>query len=205
MRYRYDLGARKLPKMPPTPRQMVLARELREMKLLAGDSSVVEIRPAEGLYPDKYHIIFHGPSLIPGEGGEPVMGDRQEIEISLGMEYPRSAPQVRWITDIIHPNIFSHGVCFGNFASRWTPYFHLTEMVEILWDYARLKILNPESAGPGAGNHRQTWKQLYDKFQYPFGAPLRDLLVKKDNASSALNPQSAPQDIVILPDDGEKC
>lgn len=199
------LGVKKLPKMPPTPRQRILARELKEMKELAGDSSIIEIVPAEGAYPDKYLVIFHGPCLVPDDAGEVVMGNRQEVELRLGMEYPRSAPQVRWITDIIHPNIFSHGVCFGNFASQWTPNFHLVDMVEILWDYARLKILNPASAGPSASNHRLTWEQLHAKFHYPFGKPLRDLLVKKDDASSALNPISPPEDIVIMPDDQDRC
>jgi len=200
----YMGAARKVPKMPMTPRQRVLGQHHAEMEQLKTESSILEFT-ATGKPPDKYRIIFHGKCLVAGPAGEPVLGDRQEIEISLGMEYPRSMPHVKWLTEIVHPNIFNNGVCFGNFASRWTAYFHLTDMAEILWDYSRLAILNPLSAGPGAGNHRLTYEQLDKKFNFPVDRrPLRDKLVGKNDGSSAVRPAGEQQDIVIL-DDPEKC
>lgn len=200
------LGAkRQAPKMPLTPRQRILSRDLAEMEQLQKESSILEFS-ADGTYPDKYKLIFHGKCLMPVAGGEAKLGSRQEVELSMGMEYPRTQPAVRWITDILHPNIFNHGVCFGNFASQWTPYFHLTDLCEILWDYSRLKILNPLSAGPAAANQRLSWQELDRKFGFPVDErPLRDKLVGKNEGSSAIAPPAAGPDIVIFPDDPEKC
>lgn len=199
------LGApRKVPKLPMTPRQMILNRAYAEMEELQKESTIFEFSTT-GKPPDKYKIVFHGRCLIPaGEGGVKV-GDRQELEIALGYEYPRSMPQVRWITPIVHPNIFNNSVCFGNFAGRWTPHFKLVDMAEILWDYSRLAILNPLSAGPGASNQHLSYEQLDKKFQFPVDRrPLRDKLVGKNDGSSAVRPVGQQDDIVIL-DDPEKC
>lgn len=201
----YYLGAaRKIPKLPLTPRQRVLGQHYAEMEQLQKESSILEFT-ATGKTPDKYHLIFHGKCLVVDSAGEVKLGDRQEVDISLGMDYPRVMPGVRWITPIVHPNIFNNGVCFGNFAARWTPYFHLTDMAEILWDYMRLAILNPLSAGPGASNQRLSYEQLDEKFKFPVDRrPLRDKLVGKNEGSSAIRPAGTQEDIVIL-DDPEKC
>jgi len=201
----FYLGApRKIPKLPMTPRQRVLTQHHAEMEQLQKESSILEFTTT-GKPPDKYRIIFHGKCLIPKPDGEVVLGDSQEVELSVGMEYPRVMPHVRWISQIVHPNIFNNGVCFGNFASRWTPYFHLTDMAEILWDYSRLAILNPLSAGPGASNQRLSYEQLDKKFNFPVDRrPLRNKLVGKDEGSSAVRPVGSQEDIVIL-DDPEKC
>lgn len=191
-------------KMPLTPRQRTLSRDLLEMEQLKKDSSILTF-DAEGKYPDRYVIHFKGNSLV-YKDDEVVIGKHQEIVLTMGMEYPRALPQVRWVTQIVHPNIFSGGVCFGNFSNRWTPYFHLVDLLEILWDYSRLAILNPHSAGQHARNEAESWANLDKKFPFPVDdRRLRDKLMGNNEGSSAVRPEGASDDIVIIPDDEGAC
>lgn len=203
----FFMGARKIPSVPLSPRQIIMARDFREMEQLRKESTIIEFE-ATGKPPDRYKIVFHGKCLVPGPGGAPALGDLQEIEIALGSEYPRAMPQPRWITKIIHPNISMHGnVCFGTFAAQWTTSLHLTDLVEILWDYSRLKTLNP-SHGNYSGR-AINWGALAEKY-FPRGEgvderALRDLLVGKNKGSSMIAPPAAAGDLVIFPDDEGKC
>lgn len=203
----FFMGARKVPKVPLSPRQIIMARDLREMEQLQAESTIIEFTTT-GKPADRYHIVFHGKCLVPGPGNSPVVGDRQELEIALDSEYPRAMPKPRWITKIIHPNISMHGnVCFGTFAGQWTTSLHLTDMVEILWDYCRLKTLNP-SHGNYSGRQID-WAALERKF-FPGGEgvderALRDRLVGKNKGSSMISPPAAAGDIVIFPEDPDQC
>src|SRR4029077_1480550 len=128
-----------------TPRTIRLAREYEDMKAFKKDSSIFDFE-ASGDPPDRYLVTFHGKSLVPGgKGGEGVkIGNKQQIVLTLGGDYPRNKPQIEWKTPIVHPNISGYGVCLGNYGNAWTPYFKLVDLIEILWDYSRLAILNPE-------------------------------------------------------------
>ena len=204
----YFLGApRKVPKIPMSPRQIVLNRDLVEMEQLKTESSIMEFQ-VSGKPPDHYKIVFHGKSLVPDQNRQPMVGNRQELEIVMGNEYPRSMPQVTWRTVIMHPNISRSGnVCFGNFSSQWTPSFHLTELVEILWDYSRLKTLNASHGNYGGWG--VNWAELEKRF-FPRGEgvderALRSKLVGKNKGSSLAAPPAAAGETVIFPDDPDRC
>jgi ubiquitin-protein ligase len=189
-----------------TPRTIRLAKEYEEMKAYKRDSSILDFE-VSGDPPDRYLITFHGNSLVPGgKGGEGVtIGKKQQVLLTLGGDYPRSRPDIDWKTPIVHPNISTHSVCLGNYANSWTPYFRLVDLIEILWDYARLAILNPE------GGYRQQygqkeWESMRRHFKFPVDLrPLRDKAIPADAGSSVLRPGRAdgsPYDIVIMPDEG---
>ena len=60
------------------------------------------------------------------------------IEIKLGASYPRTMPEIRWITPIYHPNISEIGmVCLGGYGTHWVPSVQLDELCIMLWDMAR--------------------------------------------------------------------
>jgi len=60
------------------------------------------------------------------------------VEIKLGPSYPRSVPELRWLTPIHHPNISEIGlVCLGGFGTHWVPSIQLDELCAMLWDMAR--------------------------------------------------------------------
>lgn len=209
---RYHVGA-----AFKSPRSIRLVHELGDLKTLKKDSTIFDFE-AFGDPPEKFIVHFNGRTLVPAGGTNKFpsqdvdvertrIGDHQEAEIVLGAEYPRRGPQVRWLTPILHPNIWGGGtVCLGNYGSAWTPYFKLVDMIEILWDMARLAVLNPRSAGTGAYNAEKEWERLYREFKFPIDRrPLRDKILGNDEGSSQIRPGGAADDIVIMPDDGDSC
>ena len=60
------------------------------------------------------------------------------VEIKLGISYPRTIPEIRWMTPIYHPNISEIGmVCLGGYGTHWVPSVQLDELCMMLWDMAR--------------------------------------------------------------------
>jgi ubiquitin-protein ligase len=198
---RHRLGAAFFPK---TPRSIRLEADLRDMKAYKKDSTILDFE-GKGDPPEQYTITYHGNSLVPdGKSGVKV-GDIQQVRLSMGPMYPVERPNIDWQTPIVHPNISSHSVCLGNFSNAWTPHFRLVDLVEILWDYARMAILNPE------GGYRQQfstkqWEEMRRHFQFPVDRrPLRDKIFGNDEGSSRLRPQGAEDDIVFMEDDEGAC
>lgn len=197
-RYRHVLGMKF-----KTPLTIRLTREFDDLRKLEADSTILSMK-AEGDPPDHYTFTFRGQSLVPGRGDQKVkLGDLQQVEISLGTEYPRRKPEVRWLTEIVHPNISGGSVCLGNFASNWNPNIRLADLVEILWDMSRMAIFNVHSA---YGTHGVTWPELDQKFGFPVDKrPLRNKVLPNDVGSSVVRPDGGKNDIVILNDDSSAC
>jgi len=64
--------------------------------------------------------------------------EAHRVEIKLGSSYPRTMPEIRWITPIYHPNISEIGmVCLGGYGTHWVPSVQLDELCIMLWDMAR--------------------------------------------------------------------
>src|SRR5205807_7778652 len=58
--------------------------------------------------------------------------------IKLGASYPRTMPEIRWMTPIYHPNISEIGmVCLGGYGTHWVPSVQLDELCIMLWDMVR--------------------------------------------------------------------
>lgn len=138
-----------------TPWQKRLRKDRLEMAEMRNQSSILEFG-AEG-NDSKYRIRFSGRSL--SEGAKVV--DLQELEIGLGPSYPRNIPSIRFTTQIMHPNISSGIPCLGGFTM--SPMVKLTEIVEILWDMARMSVFNPHS---GYGD-RARWEVLRREMGFP--------------------------------------
>jgi len=115
------------------PRSRRLARDYEDMKKLREESSVLEFT-TKGDPPDHYELIFKGKCL---SNGDPVEFTKKvHITMSLGNEYPRSAPNVSLNTKIAHPNISGGSICTGTF--HMNPGVRLPEFVTILWDIVRM-------------------------------------------------------------------
>lgn len=185
-----------------TPRTMRLEKDHREMLQLRKDSTIVDFTVDDNDPPERYRITFRGKSLVP-KGGGYVIGDRQEVEVRLGVNYPIGRPEVYWKTSVGHPNISGGNVCFGNFGTYWTPNFRLTELVEVLWDYARLAILNPYHSYEGQGAPKK-WADLDKRFGFPVDKrPLRDLIKGPDEGSSVVRAEPSDRDDILIIDDDE--
>lgn len=139
-----------------TPRVRRLKRDFEEMKVLKDQSSILEF-DADGPAPDRYILRFNGEGL----GSNDKIVDAHRLTMSLGMDYPMRQPNVHWETSIHHPNISGGNPCFGTFVMN--PNVRLVDIVEILWDMARLALYNPY----GGYGEKDTWQVLRKKYDFP--------------------------------------
>jgi hypothetical protein len=92
---------------------------------------------SQGDPPNQYLVTFQGRGLWRDRGKVRIL-ETHRIEIKLGSSYPRTIPEIRWITPIYHPNISEIGmVCLGGYNTHWVPSVQLDELCLMLWDMAR--------------------------------------------------------------------
>ena len=154
-----------------SPQMRRLKHDLAAMERLSDESHVLRFR-SFGQPATRYLIEFRGRSLA-RERGKVVIADRHEVEIKLGVSYPRTMPELRWITPIYHPNISEIGlVCLGGYGTHWVPSLHLDELCNMLWDMARYH--NYDIRSP-YNREAALWAANQTTFPFPIDArPLRD-------------------------------
>jgi len=122
--------------MYESPRTRRLRSDLAALERLRDESSVLRFR-ASGTPPQHYVVELHGKGLARPRG-RVVLVDRHEVEIKLGASYPRTMPEIRWLSPVYHPNISEVGsVCLGGYGTHWVPSLNLDELCGMLWDMAR--------------------------------------------------------------------
>ena len=179
--------------MHDSPRIRRLRSDLAAMERLRDESSVLRFR-VSGKPTQQYVIEFRGKSLARLRG-KVAISDRHELEIKLGSSYPRTMPELRWLTQIYHPNISEIGmVCLGGYGTHWVPSLNLDELCGMLWDMARYSNYDVRSP---YNRDAALWVANQTSFTFPIDArPLRDLraaLGRIDpSAKSELNGQVAP-------------
>lgn len=122
--------------MHESPRTRRLRNDLAALERLAAESSVFQFK-ASGNPPIQYAITFSGKGLSRDRGKIRVIHSHQ-VEVKLGSSYPRTIPEIRWLTPIYHPNISEIGmVCLGGYGTHWVPSVQLDELCTMLWDMVR--------------------------------------------------------------------
>ncbi len=122
--------------MHDSPRLRRLRHDLAALQRLKTESSVFDFR-AWGDPPHQYRVRFSGKGLH-RDGGKVRALTVHEVEIKLGSSYPRTMPEIRWISPIHHPNVSEIGmVCLGGYGTHWVPGLQLDELCAMLWDMAR--------------------------------------------------------------------
>jgi ubiquitin-protein ligase len=192
-----------------SPRIRRLRSDLAALERLRGESSVLRFRVQKGdtrLPPQHYIIEFHGKSLA-RERGPVGVRNHHEVEIKLGASYPRTMPEIRWLTPIYHPNISEIGmVCLGGYSTHWVPSLNLDELCGMLWDMAR--YFNYDIRSP-YNREAALWVANQKSFLFPLDTrPLRDLRaalgrvepVKDADAASDPSPPALP----VAPEPGAK-
>ncbi|UYV71694.1 UBE2N [Cordylochernes scorpioides] len=97
-----------------------------------------------------FHVILAGPADSPFEGGV------FNLELFLPESYPMSAPKVRFITKIYHPNIDKLGrICMDILMDKWSPALQIRTI--LLSIQSLLSSPNPDD--PLAPDVAQTWKE----------------------------------------------
>src|SRR3954462_4485593 len=177
--------------MHESPRIRRLRNDLAALERLRDESSVPRFR-GRGNPVQNYLIEFHGKSLA-RDRGKVVVRDRHEVEIKLGASYPRTMPELRWLTPIYHPNISEIGmVCLGGYGTHWVPSLNLDELCGMLWDMARYH--NYDIRSP-YNREAALWVANQSTFRFPLDPrPLRDLraaLGRVEGESYPLAPTAA--------------
>ena len=97
-----------------------------------------------------FSVIIEGPAQSPYECGI------FKLELFLPEEYPMSAPKVRFLTKIYHPNIDKLGrICLDVLKDKWSPALQIgTVLISI---QALLSAPNPED--PLADEVAKEWKE----------------------------------------------
>lgn len=148
-----------------------LKHDFAAMEKLRDESNILRFK-SFGQPVTRYLIEFRGQSLA-RERGKVVISDRHEVEVKLGVSYPRTMPELRWITPIYHPNISEIGlVCLGGYGTHWVPSLHLDELCNMLWDMARYH--NYDIRSP-YNREAALWAANQTTYAFPIDArPLRD-------------------------------
>ena len=183
--------------MRDSPRIRRLRNDLLALERLRSQSTVFDFQ-ASGNPPHLYRIVFKGKGL---------WRERQRIkhlpahrvEIKLGPSYPRSVPEIRWLTPIHHPNISEIGlVCLGGFGTHWVPSIQLDELCAMLWDMARYH--NYDIRSP-YNRDAALWAAHQTTILFPTDPrPIRDLR----EALGRLDETAPPAAVAAKPDDGPK-
>ncbi|QDV32678.1 ubiquitin-conjugating enzyme E2 [Tautonia plasticadhaerens] len=169
------------------------ARRLRSdrsaMERLSEESTIFRFR-ASGDPTQRYLIEFHGRSLA-RERGKIVPLDTHQVEVKLGASYPRTMPELRWLSPIYHPNISEIGlVCLGGYNTHWVPSLQLDELCEMLWDMARFH--NYDLRSP-YNRDAAIWAASQSSFAFPMDPrPLRDLRASKGRTDPEPIPLATP-------------
>ncbi len=158
--------------MHQSPRMRRLRNDLAALERLQAESSVFRFT-SQGDPPQQYRILFQGRGLWRDHGKVKSL-DKHHVEIKLGASYPRTIPEIRWLTPIYHPNISEIGmVCLGGYGTHWVPSVQLDELCTMLWDM--LRYHNYDIRSP-YNRDAALWVAQQQSIRFPTDArPLRDL------------------------------
>jgi len=158
--------------MYESPRLRRLRNDLAALERLRSESSVFRFT-THGDPPNHYRILFQGRGLWRDHGKVKVL-EKHHVEIKLGSSYPRTMPELRWLTPIYHPNISEIGmVCLGGYGTHWVPSVQLDELCIMLWDMVRYH--NYDIRSP-YNRDAALWVSGQTTFLFPTDPrPLRDL------------------------------
>ncbi len=158
--------------MYQSPRMRRLRNDLLALERLRSDSSIFRFT-TQGDPPHLYRIHFQGRGLWRDHGKvKPI--EKHHVEIKLGASYPRTIPEIRWLTPMYHPNISEIGmVCLGGYGTHWVPSVQLDELCTMLWDM--LRYHNYDIRSP-YNRDAALWVAQQQLIRFPTDArPLRDL------------------------------
>jgi ubiquitin-protein ligase len=159
--------------MYESPQTRRLRNDLIAMQRLSDESSIFSFR-SSGTPTTRYLIEFHGRSLARVRNKIEYL-DRHEVEIKLGTAYPRTMPELKWLTPIYHPNISEIGlVCLGGYGTHWVPSLHLDDLCGMLWDMARFH--NYDIRSP---YNREAALWAANQVTFPFPTDMRPLRDKR--------------------------
>lgn len=174
------------------------------MEALRGQSSILAFH-TKGTPPDTYAVRFHGKGLWVADGSERVkIRELHDVRVLLGASYPRTMPDLHWVSPIFHPNISSSGVvCLGGYGTHWVPSLGLDKLCEMLWDMIRYRNFDVDSP---YNREAAAWAKTQCAYALPVDKrSIRDLLATSPNTPSANLGPNQPNGADGMPgQDGEE-
>lgn len=99
-------------------RETVCRRIMKELNEMKTSSDINDNVIADLIETD----IFHWYAIIMGPQDSPYDGGIFRLDINIPLNYPFSAPRIRFITKMYHPNISSEGtICLDILKNNWSP------------------------------------------------------------------------------------
>jgi hypothetical protein len=177
--------------MYESPQIRRLRSDLAGLERLSAESSILSFQ-ATGTPATRYVVTFKGRSLARDARGKIAFRDSHEVEIKLGAAYPRTMPELRWMSPIYHPNISEIGlICLGGYGTHWVPSLHLDDLCVMLWDMARYH--NYDIRSP-YNRDAALWAANQTAFSFPTDPrPLRDVRVAQGRVEEAPVARGAPR------------
>lgn len=173
-----------------SPRARRLAADYQAVSKLCRESSILDLS-CSGDPPNTYILTFAGAGLALDPQSGPFSQNTHEVRVRLGSNYPRSIPELHWLTPIFHPNISANGlVCLGGYTTNWVPSLKLDDLCIMLWDMIRYRNFDTTSpynrmAAEWAKNQRQFILPLDQR-------PLRDRPILHTDPSPVPPPPPGP-------------
>lgn len=168
-----------------------MERTTRRERLIADQQMLDELKASSSIFdyeavgdpPDHYVAVFHGQGLCRDETTRQIVRlDEHRCELCLSLSYPQAAPDLRWLTPLVHPNIsFGGFIRLEDVGLPWDERVGLDVVCERLWDVARLAYCDLQHATNASARQ---WVERQTEHALPVDPrPLRDRRLPGKNAN----------------------
>ena len=135
-----------------SPRMRRLRSDQQLIQELQARASLIQIEARSlrpGLPPETYIVTFRCKGIVGiTNRGDPIYGDKHQVEIYLHNQYPQRWPGMKWLTPIWHPNInhINGTVCID--AAWWTASRSLDRLGIMLGEMLQYKNSHDDPTKP---------------------------------------------------------
>jgi len=97
---------------------------------IASDYKLITTQPPDGVRLLNQNSLFEWETEIDGPEDTIWSGGKFKLLVTFPQEYPFKAPQVRFITQIFHPNVSTTGgICLDLLIDKWLPSYHVASLL----------------------------------------------------------------------------
>ncbi|EAY00984.1 ubiquitin conjugating protein, putative [Trichomonas vaginalis G3] len=105
--------------------------------------------------------VLHWTAVIFGPQGTDWADGIFELEMVFKDDFPRSAPEVKFITPVYHPNVYRDGkICLDMLQNKWTPAYDISAILNSI----RSLFDDPNPASPANGEAAEAFQNNRPKY-----------------------------------------
>ena len=129
-----------------------LMKDLKKIQAETNFDSITAIPDDDNLF--KWTALIFGPEGTEWDGG------CFKLQMSFSDQYPNKAPEVRFVTDIFHPNVYKDGkICLDILQNNWSPVYDVQNVLisiqQLLTDPNNKSPANNEAAMLFSDNYKE--------------------------------------------------